>query len=219
MAYFPLQLINTRPAARRQLSFSTGDEPVLECSIEADGTTEIAFPVSARQRGWLALPRLRLATVYPLGLFVAWSYLQPNMRCLVYPQPLTSPLPSAAPTSRNGQDAGTEGEDDFAGFRERQPADSPRHVAWKASARAADERPLLLKQFSGGAATELCLDWASTAEGLSIETRLSRLTGWVLAAEAASLSYGLRLPGSEIQTGSGPAHRQHCLETLALFQQ
>ena len=39
---------------------------------------------------------------------------------------------------------------------------------------------------------------------------------WVLLAEAQELDYGLRLPGSERQPEGGPAHRQACLEALAL---
>ena len=175
------------------------------------------MPVASVRRGWLDLPRTRLATRYPLGLFVAWSYLQPAMRCLIYPQPLATPLPMPQATNQSGDHQGDGGQEDFSGFRERQPADSPRHVAWKASARDAGQRPLLVKQFAGGAQSELQLDWVLTPDAVAPETRIAILAGWVLAADEEGACYGLRLPGDEIAPDSGEAHRHRCLETLALF--
>jgi len=48
------------------------------------------------------------------------------------------------------------------------------------------------------------------------ETRISMLTGWVLAAEAAGRRYALTLPDQQLPLGSGPAHRHACLQALAL---
>ena len=56
-----------------------------------------------------------------------------------------------------------------------------------------------------------------TAFELGTEEKLSRLTRWVLDAHASGLSYGLRLPGKKIEPANGDAHRQKCLEALALF--
>ncbi len=218
-AYFPLHLSNERKLPRLALDLCAGDAgPTVGCSLPPGGMREIQVPFATLRRGWLKLPRTRLSTTYPLGLFVAWSYLQPAMRCLVYPQPLPSLLPPPQPTTSTGEQHGDGGQDDFSGFRDRQPADSPRHVAWKASARDAGQRPLLVKQFSGGARLELQLYWSLTPEHASLESRIGILAGWVLAAENDGASYGLRLPGQEIQAGHGEAHRHRCLEALALFQ-
>lgn len=218
MAHFQLTLGNDRHAPRLTLELAAEKGQTVIAAVNAKESTKISIPVSARQRGWLDLPRVRLSTRYPLGLFVAWSYLQPAMRCLVYPQPISSPLPAPSPAIASGEHRGDGGQEDFAGFRERQPADSLRHVAWKASARDAGERPLLVKQFAGGAQVEMQLDLALTDPALPLEKRLSRLAGWVLAAEAAGCSYGLRLPGQEISPNAGDAQQRRCLEALALFQ-
>lgn len=218
VAYFPLHLSNDRNTPRLALDLRAGDESrSVTAAVAAHGLSEIAVPVASVRRGWLDLPRTRLATRYPLGLFVAWSYLQPAMRCLIYPQPLATPLPMPQATNRSGDHQGDGGQEDFSGFRERQPADSPRHVAWKASARDAGQRPLLVKQFAGGAQSELQLDWALTPDAAAPETRIAILAGWVLAADEEGACYGLRLPGDEIAPDSGEAHRHRCLETLALF--
>lgn len=216
-AHFPLTLGNQRLTPRLGLELEAETGRSVTTLVEALDSVTISVPLPARQRGWLELPRVRLSTRYPLGLFVAWSYLQPAMHCLVYPRPLASalPLPQSMPAS--GGQRGDGGEDDFAGFRPRQPADSPHHVAWKASARQAGEQPLLIKQFAGGAQIELQLDWQMTDPALPLEHRLSLLAGWVLAAAVAGATYRLQLPGRDIPAASGDDQRHRCLEALALF--
>src|SRR6185503_6294775 len=106
------------------------------------------------------------------------------------------------------------GSDDFAGLRSYQPSDSPRHIAWKAVARS-DE--MLTKHFAGESAAELWLDQKLLPSRLSLEQQLSRLAGWVLAAERSGAHYGLRLPGVEIAPSRGDVHRAACLQALALY--
>ncbi len=217
-AYFELILDNDRRTPRQALELEAEPGQTVVTAVGRLQITPIRIPVHAASRGWLALPRVRLATRYPLGLFTAWAYLQPAMRSLVYPRPIAAPLPTASPLPVDGERCGDGGREDFAGFRERQPADSPRHVAWKASARQAGDGALLIKQFSGGAELDLTLDWQQTDDSLPVDTRLGILTGWLLAAEAAGRPCGLRLPDQEIPPGSGDSHRRHCLEALALCQ-
>ena len=183
--------------------------------VPAGGLAEVVLAVPAAQRGWLPLGRVMLETRFPLGIFRAWSYLQPDARCLVYPRPERSTLPRhSAETATGALRSPTPGNDDYAGLRTYQLSDSPRHVAWKAVARSDD---MLTKQFTGEAATELWLDW-QLLPGLGVEERLSRMAGWVLAAERTGGRYGLRLPGVEIPSGRGDLHRAACLQALALYQ-
>ncbi len=177
---------------------------------------EVVLAVPAAKRGWQPLGRVMLETRFPLGLFRAWSYVELDARCLVYPRPERTPLPPTSADVRTGAArAQAAGSDDFSALRAYQPSDSPRHVAWKAVARAQD---MLTKQFSGEAAGELWLDWRLLPAGLDLERRLSCLAGWVLAAQQAGMLYGLRLPGTEIPPARGDAQRAACLSALALFE-
>jgi uncharacterized protein (DUF58 family) len=76
---------------------------------------------------------------------------------------------------------------------------------------------MLTKQFSGRANTELWLDWQATQDTLGIEGRLSRLARWVIDANAAGLSFGLRLPGVTVPPAPGDAQHDRCLGALAMF--
>jgi uncharacterized protein (DUF58 family) len=182
--------------------------------VPASGLAEVVLAVPAPGRGWLPLGRVMLETRFPLGIFRAWSYVEPDARCLVYPRPERSALPApSAESLRGALRSPTPGNDDYSGLRAYQLSDSPRHVAWKAVARSED---MLTKQFTGEAAAELWLDWARLAQ-FNVEQRLSRLAGWVLEAERSGAQYGLRLPGVEIAPGRGEPQRAACLQALALY--
>ena len=217
-ACFRLHLRNAGTHPRPGLEWQGGahaEPQLIHLAPKADATIDIA--IASENRGWLMLPSLKVSSRYPLGILLTWAYVWPQAYCLVYPRPRFTPLPAFVESDGDGVGSGRDGHDDFAGLRERQPADSLRHVAWKIAARDPEgTNPLLVKLFSGGAIKQLWLDWRMT-EG-DVETRISTLTGWVLAVEESEMEYGLRLPGLEIPPAHGALHRGMCLKALALYQ-
>lgn len=213
-ASFALCLNNSSTTERYAVGVMLEKQPPQFVDIPAGDSVTTALELHAPQRGILQLGQFALFTRFPLGLFHAWSKLDLDMVCIVYPQPDTANLPQPAGIQGHGDRAiAAEGSDDFRGMRPYHPGDSPRHVAWKAMAQG---RGMLAKQFSGQARTELWLDWDDLA-GIDTEARLSRLCRWVLDAQNAGLSYGLRIPGTRIDPGNGETHQRTCLEALALF--
>jgi len=216
-AYFQLHLDNARLLPRYALEFSFGRNGGVLCDVPPEEQTVVAVPFATTRRGRIDPGRITLASRYPLGLFRVWSYPHPPLSCLVYPRPIETPFPPASPASQSGGTTGITGQEDFSGLRQHQSNDSPRHIAWKAVARDIEHRPLLVKQFDGGAVEELWLDWSLTPEAADVEKRLSLLAGWVVRAEREHRRYGLRLPGRSIPPCSGTTHRSVCLEALALY--
>ena len=214
-AVFSITLENHAAFDRIAIGADTAGTTSAYADVAAQGASAIRIALPTQHRGWLPLGRFRVFTTFPLGLFRAWSNVELEERCLVYPQPEAGdpPLPStmvvAGETGGHGR-----GAEDFAGLREYHPGDSPRHVAWKAYARG-DQ--LLTKQFGGRAGSEVWLDWTLLPESFGIEQLLARLTRWVLTAEADGAAYGLRLPGLEIPPAVGAGHREACLQALALY--
>ncbi len=188
----------------------------VSCNAPARQHCSVALPVKAEKRGWQQLERVTVDTRFPLGLMRAWSYVQPDVRALVYPRPDSAPLPLTRSDSDTGDaiSAGP-GTDDFAGLRPYHASDSPRHIAWKSSARS---ELLLTKLFAGRAASELWFDWDRLPAAMHTEARLSRLARWVMLAEERGLRYGLALPGVEVPLGEGFPHRERCLKELALYR-
>ena len=217
MAHFDLLLENTRRDARINLQLSFAGEVPVETDLPAHTTSTVTLTLPTTRRGWLALPRVTVETTWPLGLVRAWSYIAPEMRCLVYPAPARNapPLPWRGEAFQGASHAG-QGVDDFAGLRHHQPADPPRHIAWKAAARQ-DDGKLQTKLFSGQSAQELWLDWDATPSALATEQRIACLARWLLDADAAGLHWGLRLPTLRLAPAQGAAHRAAGLQALALY--
>ncbi len=111
-----------------------------------------------KKRGTFKISRVKISSVYPLGLFYAWTYVNTESQYFVYPKPvgkLQLPLDSVeGETSRFSHAHG----EDFSGHRSFQKADSPRRVDWKAFARG---RGTLIKEFRSGSAKSLLLDFNS----------------------------------------------------------
>jgi uncharacterized protein (DUF58 family) len=213
-ARFHLHLDNPGHYARYAICIRGGEHDVY-CALASRGEVDVSLSVRSTQRGWLALPRLRFETRYPLGLFNAWAYVHLDMRALIYPLPDEGPLAELGNDVRAGNKAHSDaGTDDFYGLRPYHRGDSLRHIAWKAAARS---DLLLTKIFSAQAAAERIFDFDALPAHLHTEARLARLAYGILNAADSGLSYGLRLQNQYIEAASGELQRERCLRALALF--
>jgi len=216
IAEFSVNLENSADTDRYAIGLTQNRKDAAFVDVPGNATTPASIGIPAARRGILRPGRLTLFTRFPLGLYYAWSYLELDMRCLVYPRPAFPglPLPPAAANAGAGAEHGR-GQEDFSGLRQYHVGDSPRHIAWRAAAR---DQGLLTTQLSGRADTELSPDWTQLPAPLGVEERLSHLARWVLDAHAAGISYGLRIPGKTLELAAGEAQRDICLEALALFE-
>jgi len=188
-----------------------GGARLFHLPAQGDGRLQVDLPTE--RRGLYVLPRLRLWTEFPLGLFWVWSYLHPEFSVVIYPKPeLRGPdLPDNArhgggrPQRRDG--------DDFSSLRAYRASDPPRLIAWKASAR---HDSLLVREHEQAPTREVVLDW-NGMENLDREARIARLARWVCLAETQRRPYELRLPDRRLGPALGPAHRHACLSELAVL--
>lgn len=220
-AQFELHLSNRRKHDRYAiwLNFISSDGPAIDhvADIAADSSRSITLSAPTQERGWLSAPRIRLQTRFPLGLLRAWSYWQPAMQVLVYPQPEENGPPLPLHDGEKADGRGQAGHDDFAGIRAYQAGDSIRQLAWRQIARI-DGGALVTKQFEGGARSELAIDYDRLPRAMNTELKLSRMTHWVLAAEMRGLPYAFHLGSTHFTPAVGPAHQAACLSALALFE-
>lgn len=179
-----------------------------------DRSGEATLAVPTIERGWLELPRLRIATVRPLGLALAWAYVWPETPLLVYPapEPLGPPLPrgAGAQTQARLHPAG----EDMHHLRNYRRGDARRAIAWKPSAR---RDTLLVREYEQPRHAEVVLDWRTLAT-LPYESRIARIARWIDQAEREGRRYKLVLPmHPALGPATGPAHRHACLRALALL--
>lgn len=215
-AQFPLVLGDRNRHAHLNIKFQCGNQSVSSGSLsDGDDESHLTVNVSAPRRGRLTLPKIKVFTEFPLGLFHAWSWVELTGSCIVYPAPDDHP-PHYPMRGRHDGTVTTQlaGHDDFAGIRDYQKGDAPGHLAWKAVARTGE---LQTKLFNAEAGNEIWLSWFQLPDTMDVEKRLSVLCRWVLDADAHGLSYGLEIPGDRRSPASGLHHRQACLQSLALF--
>jgi len=182
--------------------------------VPAGGTVELELSLPTQRRGWLRPGRVRVESRFPLGLLVAWSWVDLELAALVYPQPLIAERPpgGSAPES---EDEGTltrgAGVDDYQGLRAWQPGDPRRRLHWKAFSRG---QGLLVKDFASLLGNDPLLDF-DALEG-DTEQRLSMLCHCVVDLSDKQQPFALQLPGELVGPDSGQAHRDACLRALAL---
>jgi uncharacterized protein (DUF58 family) len=198
-----------RPAV--QLGLPGGSVELLDLAALRTATVTLALP--GLPRGLHDPGRVVVSTVYPLGLFRAWCYVDVDRRVLVYPRPGADWTPTGHGGERTLGTASGRGNEDFAGLRDYVDGDPPSQIDWKSYAR---ERGLNTRLFTGAAASPLWLSW-DEAPGLDDEARLKSLARAVVDNDAAGRRYGLRMPDREIAPGMGPRHRHRCLRELALY--
>ncbi len=183
--------------------------------VTADRPAELFLALTTRRRGHFRLPRLKVETSYPLGLWRAWSQPDLDMTCLVYPAPLACEMPLlTGQGDQQGEHAVAGGSEDYYGLRAFQPGDTPSQVDWKSLAKS---RGLNTKQFTDPVGSEVMLDWHRFS-GMDTEQRLSCLCYQVLRLSALDVEFGLRLPGMTITPAQGSLHRAQLLEVLATWQ-
>ena len=217
-ARYAVNLSFILPRRRRSGRRRVFEQPLTGVWVDlpASSSARVSIGLATRRRGRRDCPRVRIATRFPFGLWEAWAYVSPQLSTVVYAAPEVDapPLPPGSGGDRDVANGVVAGNDDFAGVRPYRPGDPLKSVAWRLAARSEE---LSVKLFESSAGEETVLDFASLARGLPLEQRLSRLTRWVLVAEGAGLRYSLNLPGTQITTSTGPAHRTRCLEAIALY--
>jgi hypothetical protein len=62
------------------------------------------------------------------------------------------------------------------------------------------------------------LDYASLPGNLDLELRLSRMSNWILQADALGIAYAFKIGATSFPAATGEAHKINCLGALALYQ-
>ncbi|AOE49326.1 DUF58 domain-containing protein [Kangiella sediminilitoris] len=213
-AVISMQLANASEQERIGIGIGLTKKSVsyLDVGARAETMAEINVPTSVR--GLEDVPRFVCTSIFPFGIFEAWSWVRTPYQILVYPKPLQCPEPLIA--SRTGSNEGAhveQGAEDFHSVRDYHPGDPIKQVMWKAFAR---ERGLLSKEFEQEAGEQHSLSWDSVAH-YERELAISYLTDAVLQAEESQQLYALQLPHVTIDKDQGMEHMHSCLKALAMM--
>lgn len=174
----------------------------------------LAVDIKAEKRGRMTLPRLTVTSVFPFGWLRTWAYFAFNNEVIVYPKPLEPTRIDSQSQGQESEDGSrVEGSEDLYGLRPYQEGEPLARVDWKSYAR---ERGMFVREFASYENADLCFKWEDFP-GADQEARLSYLTYMVLEASSNQRNFALELPDSYVEFGEGVAHRQKCLNLLALY--
>lgn len=219
LTHFTVHLNNRSRKVRYALALGFDRKAMQHIDIDAQSSQNLTLATPSLQRGWQSCPTIRIHTVFPFGLLIAWSYWRTTQQVLVFPRPEANPPP--LPENSNG-DAGSEitiGSDEFSGVRNYHPGDPRKNLAWRQMARigSTGHEILLSKQFEGVRQKTCVLDFSALPTQMGTEYRLSRLCAWLLIAEQQQLHYGFRLGSLHLTESAGEDHQLRCLQALALY--
>lgn len=179
--------------------------------LAAGTETAVNIALATTHRGWMSLPRIRIASHWPFGWFRAWSWLAPAQQVLVYPRPEPdgpAPPDGAEQASRARRAHG----DEWASLRDYRSGDPIRRIAWKSSAHG---ETLRVKTFDQPRADHAWrLDWNETRLA-DTEARIARLARWVGEAHTSGRPWSLALPRETLESGSGASHYHRSMRALA----
>lgn len=211
--HFRFALHNNRDRPRWQVRLGWDRDARTRCiDLAPNAQAIVVLPLRAEHRGRCRVPRVRVSSSYPLGLFESWAWLTLELDGVAYPRPADHSFGQASGDQAQAG-AHPSGEDDYSGMRQWRAGDSPRRMAWKAFARTGQR---LVHEYEGAGAP-VWIDWESE-DTSDLETGIARLCRRVLDADAGGREYGLRLPGTTVNPDRGPGQRHRCLTALALWQ-
>ncbi len=214
-ATFRVAITNRSKNHRYNLQIYSGNVVSDTHDLKPGDSMIFQLEIPTISRGIVRVSRFGIRTLFPFELFRAWAWLHMDLSGLVYPHPADSvPQPPPTQSAHGHRQHDARGEEDFAGLRNFNEGDSPRHIAWKAYARSGD---LYSKLFSGADTSSQWFDF-DLIDDTDVEARLSILTRWIIDAEFRQQDYGLRIPGAEYPPTHGKAQRHSALRSLAMFQ-
>ncbi len=221
-----LQLRSDSRQPRRQLLFSfespdkktKQNKPVLIPRLQGEQT--IRLPVMTTQRGEFELPRLKIKTVYPLGIMQAWSYVYFARSGWVYPKLQAFDWQShKVATSLDDVPIGghyvqsTQGQDDFERLDNYIEGESLARVSWGHVARG---QGMFTKHFADPVGCEQTLDYYAMPAPTH-EQKLGQLAYGVTVLGASGTPFQMRLPNDTAPPtiGHGDSFANQCLLALA----
>jgi len=186
-----------------------------QISVPAGTESALWLNLALPRRGRVVAPRMKVESVFPLGLLRTWSYVSLEHYCLAWPTPQASQECPADGGDETVQvvSSGKAGNEEFRGLRSYVAGDSLRRIDWKGYARGTGLNTKLFEDPAGG---RLWLNW-DALEGVGTEQRLSILCYWVLVLDQQQQPYGLKLPGLTLAPDTGDNHRLRALDALAAY--
>lgn len=208
-------LIKPNTKTRFGVVFQIANQPVTRIEKIPPEGMQFILPVETTKRGCFALPRIKISSLYPFGIFKVWGYARFDLHYYVYPSALPPDFWPPPVSNQQGKRKNAQGDEEFFDLKQvENPWVQPNLIAWKIAAKG---QGWYLKTRDN---TEEDY-WQFKLNDLPmepIEIKLQNLCYWLLTAEQNGLVYSLDLTQNATPFSRGEHHLRHCLRQLALFK-
>jgi len=201
-----LSLVSEKQHLMLNFSLVQHHEQVLLTQFSAG--VHLVLPTT--HRGLFKLPRVKISSQYPFGLWRAWSYVALTQHYWVYPAPDSHTSPTEDAQNEEKPYQPISGGDMLSPY---QSGDSIRHLVWKRLAR--DPLNPVVRQHYTAPQAEPSWVVIPALSGDALERALRKASHRLLTLEKTGERYGLKLAGNTLPQSNGPAHLQRCLQALA----
>ncbi|MGI5310555.1 DUF58 domain-containing protein [Rheinheimera sp. WS51] len=200
------------PRYMLQFQFMTMAEQLKKDCIDPEDSV-LTMTTAAIARGQFSLPRLKISSHYPFGLWRSWSYIALAQQYWVYPKPIKATSIPDGHTNNAQQPLETEISQNL---RQYQTGDSLNQILWKRLAKDSSKPIVRLRQ----PVQQHDPKWVTIPDltGAALEHALSLACEQLIALEANGQLYGLTSPAINYPPSAGSQHLQRCLQHLALFR-
>lgn len=220
---FPVFALDLSEGGERKQEWSVvqGEIAAFAVHVPPRGEVRVSATLSPERRGELALDRLAVSTTYPFGLTRKSITFAARDRAVIFPRMLDlAPglIDRLASTDARavaaGRAVGVGAE--FYGLREFRDSDSPRQIAWRASARTGE---LLVRQTSAVRPVRVWVRLNRVDSPAYREAAISLAASLLGQAHDRGWSAGLLVPfaGVRVPPGSGRRSYREMLRVLALL--
>jgi uncharacterized protein (DUF58 family) len=196
------------PRYMLQFQFVKQSQTVFKDSLEP----ALSLTLTATERGRYPLPRIKISSCYPFGLWRSWSYVALKQQYWVYPKPIK------AATNHYGQSSTAQAHFDSEisqELRQYQTGDSLNQILWKRLAR--DSSRPIVRLHQPLQQVDPCWVTIPDLTGAALEIALSHACDKLIDLEADGQVYGLRTANFSFAPAQGALHLQRCLQQLAIY--
>ncbi|WNO61126.1 DUF58 domain-containing protein [Rheinheimera sp. MMS21-TC3] len=203
--------INTKASTPRymlQFRFVNQSHTVQKDTLDS----AISLTINNKERGCFLLPRLKISSCYPFGLWRSWSYVALQQQYWVYPTPIKIKDNSVGHNTTNQPNIDSEISQDL---RQYQAGDSLNQILWKRLAKDSTKPIVRLRQ----PIQQYDPSWVIIADltGPALEQALSQGCQKLIDLEASQQLYGLQSARQTFGPDQGTLHLQRCLQHLAEY--
>lgn len=211
----PINIFSDKKRYNFGFKFNGNNVAVSELSAQQ----QVEIPILFKERGLKELPRLRVSTEFPLGLFHCWTNLKYDVQVIVGPKPVTCRFPVDNYGGYNEQEEHSKAVDSrsttgsFYELRPYKKGESLKQVAWKQLAKTGS---WMVSQHHRELSdvTFLSLEDMPSSQ---LENKLQYLCYLVIEYHYANKEFGLVLGADKILPELGQEHFNSCLLALATY--